>query len=149
MIACFHSDTLSYHWILEKSKEKGRSTQTDAMRILFRQETDNTLAFQRIEYRKRHFVHRDKYRFCTHPLRNMRESQYLSIGMRMLVIRRRMRMHNHHSVDIVYVWKHRNADLIGYKQSQQKQGSEYVRSFLHQFLKIGGKSSFFCLKLQI
>ena len=61
------------------------------------------------------------------------DGNHLSRSMCMVVVRRRVRVYNHHTVNDMYVSKHSNAYLVRQKQCQQKQRSQYVPS-LTQFL---------------
>jgi hypothetical protein len=69
--------------------------------------------------------------------------------MGMFTIGRRVRVDNHHAIDIVDMGKHRYACLICQEQSQQHQGNEYVSTLQHSFYQIGCKISLFMLIVQI
>jgi hypothetical protein len=53
----------------------------------------------------------------------------------MFAIGSRVRVDQHHAIDIVDMGKHRYAYLIRQEQSQQHQGNEYVSTLLHPFAK--------------
>ena len=108
-----------------------------------------TFTFECIKDRKRYFSQGDEDRFGTCPLGHLSQREDLTLSMGVFAIGRRVRVDNHHTIDIVHVGKHRYACLICQEQSQQHQGNEYVSTLLHPFDQIGCKISLFMLIVQI
>lgn len=51
------------------------------------------------------------------------DGNHLSRSMCMVIVRRRVRVYNHHTVNDMYVSKHSNAYLVRQKQCQQNNGA--------------------------
>ena len=114
-----------------------------------RQGAGLTFTFECIKDRKRYFAQGKEDRFGTCPFGYLSQCQDLTLRMSMFAIGSRVRVDQHHAIDIVDVGKHRYACLICQEQSQQHQGNEYVSTLLHPFDQIGCKSSCFMSISQI
>lgn len=131
------------------SATHGRGTQAYVRQIGIGQETALALVFQGLEEREANFLYGHERRFHPQEVGDLCHRYNLRLGMRVLVIGRRVRVYNHYPIDIVDMGKHRNARLICHEQCKQHQGDEYVPSIWHLLLKNGCKSSFFSLIKQI
>ncbi len=97
-----------------------RSAEGNTLCIQRRNKSDVPIAVQCIEKRKVQIACLHHYRFDTYEGRNRGESEQLPFGMSM-IIRRGMRVDQHHPVDVVHMREHCYTHLIGKKQCQQEQ----------------------------
>ena len=114
-----------------------------------RQGAGLTFTFEGIKDSQRNLAQGDEDRFGTCPFRHLSQRKDLTLRMGMFAIGRRVRVDQHHAIDIVHMGKHRYACLICQEQSQQHQGNEYVSTLLHPFDQIGCKGSSFLSAVQI
>ena len=114
-----------------------------------REGSGHTFTFECIKDSQRNLGQGYEDRFGTCPFGYLSQRQDLTLRMSMFAIGSRVRVDNHHAIDIVHVGKHRYACLICQEQSQQHQGNEYVSTLLHPFDQIGCKGSSFLSAVQI
>ena len=100
-----------------------------------RQGSGRAFTFEGIKDSQRNFGQGNEDRFCSCPLGHLSQGKDLTLSMGMFAIGGRVRVDNHHAIDIVDMGKHRYACLICQEQSQQHQGNEYVSTLLHPFAK--------------
>ena len=118
MISCYLNVTVLFLNLSKRAATHGRGTQAYVRQIGIGQETALALVFQGLEEREANFLYGHERRFHPQEVGDLCHRYNLRLGMRVLVIGRRVRVYNHYPIDIVHVGEHGNARLIAQKQAQ-------------------------------
>ena len=111
---------------LVRLEHNGRGTKTEGKGVEGRNKRGVSVVVQEIDNRKTNLPDSGYNRLKTYKRRHLSKGNNLRFGMNVLAIVRRVRVDNHHSIDIVHVGEHGNARLVCDKQRQQKERQQYV-----------------------